>query len=97
LISRTTSRFRALYQALPQEVQEQASSAYNLFKQNPRHPSLQFKPVSAKDSTIYSARVGTHYRAIGSLVGDTITWTWIGSHAAYDAVTRPNRSSTLQP
>jgi hypothetical protein len=31
-----------------------------------------------------SARVGLQYRAVGELVGDTITWFWIGSHDEYD-------------
>jgi mRNA-degrading endonuclease RelE of RelBE toxin-antitoxin system len=67
VISKTTARFRTLYQALPRDIQRQAKSTYQLFKQNPRHPSLQFKPVSTKNPALYSARVGAHYRAIGSL------------------------------
>jgi mRNA-degrading endonuclease RelE of RelBE toxin-antitoxin system len=86
--SRRTKRFRALYGALPSDVQRQARDAYRLFRQNPRHPSLQFKPVSASDPTLYSARVGSHYRVIGKLKGDSVTWDWIGSHDAYNRVVR---------
>ena len=95
--SKTTTRFRALYQALTAEGQRQARAAYRLFKQNPQHPSLQFKPISKKDPTLHSARVGAHFRAIGSLVGDTITWTWIGSHEDYNTIINPKRKANLQP
>jgi hypothetical protein len=81
--SRTTERFRLLYAALPVDAQRQARAAYRLFKQNPRHGSLQFKRIDPADPALYSARVGAHYRAIGKLVNDTVYWTWIGSHEEY--------------
>jgi hypothetical protein len=95
--SKTTARFRSLYGALPADGQKQAREAYRLFKQNPRHGSLQFKRISAKDATLYSVRVGAHYRAIGSLDGDTITWTWIGTHEQYNTITNSKRKANLQP
>lgn len=85
--SKTTERYRNLYAALPADAQRQVRAAYRLFIQNPRHGSLQFKRVSPADSTLYSARVGAHYRAIGVLEGDTVTWTWVGTHEAYNAIT----------
>jgi len=86
--SKTTERLRKLYAALPVDAQRQVRSAYHLFVQNPRHGSLQFKRVSPADSTLYSARVGAHYRAIGVLEGDTVTWTWVGTHEEYNAIMR---------
>lgn len=80
--SRRSKKFRALYDTLPAAIQRQADAAYSLFTQNPRHPSLQFKPIDPSDPTVYSVRVGSHYQAIGILEGDTITWIWIGSHEA---------------
>jgi hypothetical protein len=71
--------------ALPQEVQANAREAYRLFRDNPAHPGLQFKRVSTREP-IYSARVGLHYRVLGLLDGDTITWGWIGPHAEYDKI-----------
>lgn len=85
--SRRTKRFRALLAALPADAQRQARAAYELFKQNPRHPSLQFKRIRPSDEALYSARVGDHYRAIGLLEGDTVYWTWIGTHEQYNSVT----------
>jgi hypothetical protein len=83
--SRITRRFRQLFAALPSHVQRQAREAYRLFLHNPAHPGLHFKQVH-KTPTIYSARVGIGYRALGVLEGDTMIWFWIGSHPAYDAL-----------
>lgn len=90
LLSRRTRRFRALPVALPLDMQRQARDAYNLFQTNPRHPSLRFKRISPSDSSMYSARVGGHYRVIGKLKGDTVIWDWIGSHEDYNALIRPH-------
>ena len=72
--SRRTKRFRALLDALPDHVQRQTRDGYQLFKRNPWHPSLQFKSIGKRDPSIYSARVGMHYRVIGFLEGETVTW-----------------------
>jgi len=46
---------------------------------------LHFKPVDPSDPTVYSARVGDHYRVIGMKQKDgSIIWDWIGAHAEYD-------------
>jgi mRNA-degrading endonuclease RelE of RelBE toxin-antitoxin system len=82
--SRRSKQFRALLEALPVDAQRQAYEAYQLFKENPRHGSLQFKLIGSKKSSIYSARVGDHYRVIGKLIGDTVYWEWIGSHEEYN-------------
>lgn len=80
MISRTTERFWRGFQRLPREIQEQARSAYRLFRQDPHHPSLRFRCVHQTEP-VYSARVGLHYRAVGVVDGNTIIWFWIGSHA----------------
>jgi hypothetical protein len=33
-------------------------------------------------------RVGDHYRALGRVEGDTITWVWIGTHEEYNRLAR---------
>jgi len=83
--SRTTRQFRELFAALPRHVQNQASDAYRLFKQDPAHPGLRFKRVH-DSPLIYSARVGIGYRSLAAIDGDTAIWFWIGSHADYDKV-----------
>lgn len=82
--SKRSKRFRALFDALPAEAQKQARDAYEIFKDNPRHNSLQFKRISPTDPRVYSVRIGQHYRAIGKLEGDTVTWVWIGTHEEYN-------------
>ena len=78
-----TDDFIGRFARLPDSVKELARRNYRLWKQNPRHPSLQFKRVHATEP-IYSVRVGWHWRALGVLEDDTIAWFWIGSHADYD-------------
>jgi hypothetical protein len=69
--------------SLPSEVQARARRAYRLFRQNPSHPSLNFKKVNDQDN-IYSARVGLGHRVLGQLDGEEIVWFWIGAHDEYD-------------
>jgi hypothetical protein len=81
--SRVTKDFPGLLAALPEHMQRQADDAYALFKQNPHHPSLHFKPINGRN-TYYSARVGIHYRVLAYEGGGDIIWFWIDPHAAYD-------------
>jgi len=81
--SHVTERFRKAFAKLPSHVQRQARAAYQLFKQDPQHPSLRFKRVHPT-KPIYSVRTGLDYRALGVRDGEDIIWFWIGSHADYD-------------
>lgn len=81
--SRTTERFRRCYALLPAQVQRQAREAYRLFRDDPKHPSLQFKKVHPT-LPVYSARVNLDDRAVGVLAGDEIVWFWIGPHKEYE-------------
>ena len=81
--SRAAPRFWTAYRDLPTEIQEAARKAYRLFRDNARHPSLQFKRVHDRES-VYSVRVTLGYRALGLLEDNEITWFWIGAHAEYD-------------
>ena len=85
MISKTTKRFREALAELPKEIQRQAQQSYKLLKQDPRHPSLQFKKVHTT-KPVYSARISLDYRALGCLDGDEVIWFWIGSHAAYTSL-----------
>ena len=68
---------------MPPQVQAQARLAYQLFRQDPFHPSLRFKQVHSS-RPIFSARVGLSYRALAVREKDQVIWFWIGSHADYD-------------
>ena len=70
------------YGRLPERVRSLADKNYALLKEDPRHPSLQFKKVGR----FWSVRVGARYRALGIESDDTLIWFWIGSHADYDAL-----------
>ncbi|MGN6185096.1 MAG: ParE family toxin-like protein [Thermoanaerobaculia bacterium] len=84
--SHINSGFRKLFAALPAEIQEQARSAYRLFRINPRHPSLNFKQIHASDRYV-SARVGRSYRAVGvRSASDEVLWFWIGPHEEYEKI-----------
>jgi hypothetical protein len=73
-----------LYLDLPEDARALADKNYKLLKDDPRHPSLHFKRIG----TVWSARVGDHYRVLGHDVDDGIHWFWIGSHAEYDKLIR---------
>ena len=80
-----TADFLECFGVLPAEVREQARRAYRLWRTNPSHPGLRFKPIQGHPG-LYSVRIGRSWRALGYLDGDTITWFWIGSHAEYDGM-----------
>jgi hypothetical protein len=77
-------KFWEAYEKLPERVRELADKNYALLKQNPQHPSLQFKKVGR----FWSVRVGLRYRALAVEVDGDLVWFWIGSHADYDTLLR---------
>ena len=81
--SKTTKRFRQMLAKLPSNIRQQAKEAYKLFRENPYHPSLQFKKVH-RTELIYAARININYRAVGVVDGGEIVWFWIGPHAEYE-------------
>jgi hypothetical protein len=74
------TRFWNLYSVLPNEVQQLADKSFSFLKSNPRHPSLHMKRIGS----LWSVRIGDHYRALGVDVEGGILWIWIGTHAEYD-------------
>jgi len=81
--SRTTEDFRKAFAKLPDEIRRLARKNYRLWRDNPNHPSLQFKNVHPKEP-IYSVRIGFHYRTVGIREGGAMIWFWIGPHSEYD-------------
>jgi hypothetical protein len=82
-----TRRFWNLFSTLPPEVRKLAVKTYDLWRKDPNHSSLRFRRLKgSKDG--FTVRIGDHYRALGRLDGDTITWVWIGSHSEYDQLLR---------
>ena len=82
--SELTNDFLQRFAQLPERVKQTARKNYQLWKENPTHPSLEFKKLNTQQP-LYSIRVGIGWRAIGVLkASDTIVWFWIGSHSEYD-------------
>jgi hypothetical protein len=77
-----SERFWALYEALPEEIRTLADKNFRLLQADPRHPSLHFKRIGK----LWSVRVGSRYRALGTGVDEDILWFWIGTHAQYDRI-----------
>lgn len=83
--SLTTAQFWKLYDALPEDVQHRADSAYMLWQTNPQAQGLFFKRVGTRIAA-FSVRIGQNYRAIGILQDDAIVWFWIGPHDEYERI-----------
>lgn len=92
MTSETTREFRHRLTGLSPEVRRYAKRVYARWKEDPWHPSLQFKVINST-LPIYSVRIGLHWRAIGVKRDDTIVWFWIGSHKEYDQKVEDLRKS----
>lgn len=54
-------RFKRALKKLPADIQEKIFKALDLLAENPRHPSLQTRPVQ-RFKGVYEARVDVNYR-----------------------------------
>ncbi|NKC12819.1 MAG: hypothetical protein GKR94_11645 [Gammaproteobacteria bacterium] len=81
--SRALPSFWRQFYKLSKDTQALAEKQFLLWLDNPQHPSLHFKMVSASTG-VYSARVSLNCRALALRDGDTYYWYWIGTHAEYD-------------
>ena len=82
---RAASDFWQEYLALPQEVRGRADKQFSLLKENPQHPSLQFKKIGERHGQeIWSARITLGYRALAIKRPDGYLWFWIGDHKTYE-------------
>ncbi len=82
--SELTNDFVQRFAQLPERVKQTARKNYKLWKENPTHPSLEFKKLNTQEP-LYSIRVGIGWRAVGVLkTSNKIIWFWIGSHSEYD-------------
>jgi hypothetical protein len=83
VISKVRPSFWRAYGRLAPSVKARARLAYQLFAENPDHPSLRFKKLQGGDA-IWSVRINEQFRAVGVRSGDTIEWIWIGTHNEFD-------------
>ncbi len=77
---RFTRRFLKSYARLPIAVQEKIKKQIALLAENPRHPSLQTKPIQGAPG-IYEARVDIDYRLTYEReIDDTLALRVVGKH-----------------
>ena len=82
--SAANRRFWKAYAQLPPDIQRLARKKYQLWKRDPRHPSLRFEKIGK----VWAARVGDDFRALAQHRGDTFYWFWIGNHDEYERLIR---------
>ncbi len=87
-------RFKQLYRQLPPEIRKLAKQNYQLWKNNPSHPSLHFKSIHPKHLNIWSVRVGENHRALALWETETVEWIWIGNHREYEKILRNIKAVT---
>lgn len=82
---RATEGFWRAYQALPLAIRNRADKQFALLKNNPQHPSLQFKKVGeSHGQEVWSARVTLNYRTLAVRRPGGFLWFWIGDHESYE-------------
>jgi mRNA interferase RelE/StbE len=75
-----TATFLDAYQKLPASIQKKVKKALRLLAENPRHPSLQAKPIHSAPG-IFEARIDRSYRmSFERLAGDVLRLRVIGNH-----------------
>ncbi len=83
--SELTTEFIELFRKLPEKIKILAAKNYRFWKIDPKHPGLNFKKIKGTNN-VYSVRIGIEYRAIGTLIQNTVVWFWVGSHKEYDKI-----------
>ena len=75
-----TERFIALYSSLPASIRKKINRQISLLADNPRHPSLQTKPIQGTKG-IYEARIDINYRlTYERLPDDTLLLRVVAKH-----------------
>lgn len=85
VVHKTTHRFWGHYRRLSSEVQKLADKQFRLLKENPSHPSLNFKKLEGYN--YWSVRVTRGYRAVAFEDEEGFVWFSIGKHdAVYESL-----------
>lgn len=82
--------FKRMFDALPESVQRRARQKFELFLQNPYHPSLRRHRLTRHPPN-ESVSITMDYRAVfrpGERLGDrdVYVWVWIGTHSDFNRV-----------
>ena len=82
-----TRQFKKLFTRLPQHIQEIAQRKFELFLQDPHHPSFHRKIIQSTSHLAhphYEFRITRNYRATCFVDEGTYVWVFIGTHADFD-------------
>ncbi|MEA3358602.1 MAG: hypothetical protein U9R17_04240 [Thermodesulfobacteriota bacterium] len=79
----TVKSYWKSYKELPANLQQKADAKFELWKENPFHPSLNFKCVNSEEN-IWSVRINMDYRALAVREGNSVIWYWVGDHNKYE-------------
>lgn len=60
--------------------------AWLLWAANPKHPSLEFKPLDRTAGILYVVRCGSRHRAAAVIDRGTVLWFWCGTHEQYNGL-----------
>jgi hypothetical protein len=85
--SKRTRTFKKLFDKLPEQIKDNARKQYDLFQNNPSHPSLRTKLIGSTRNQkfkVFEVTVGMGYRATYFTDADVYLWFWIGTHASFD-------------
>ncbi|HLE15424.1 MAG TPA: hypothetical protein VI776_11790 [Anaerolineales bacterium] len=75
-----TDSFKKSYRQLPPDIRNKVEKALRLLATDPRHPSLQSKPIEGAPG-IFEARVNHRYRmTYERLAGDVLRMRVVGRH-----------------
>lgn len=75
-----TDRFKKSYAELPDQIKKKVQKAIQLLAHDPRHPSLQTKPIQGAKG-LYEARADRAYRmTYERLPGDILRMRVVGKH-----------------
>jgi mRNA interferase RelE/StbE len=78
-------KFIKAYRALPPEIKEKVRKAFELFKQDPKHPSLHTKKIKGiKGQDVFEGRIDKSYRFTFHYDGDEVVFRNIGPHDIVD-------------
>jgi mRNA-degrading endonuclease RelE of RelBE toxin-antitoxin system len=77
---RFSKRFTKAYLRLPLDIREKIKKVLALLEENPRHPSLQTKPIKGARG-FYETRVDRNYRmTCVRLADDTLEMMYVDNH-----------------
>ncbi|MBI4358640.1 MAG: type II toxin-antitoxin system RelE/ParE family toxin [Candidatus Omnitrophica bacterium] len=74
-----TKRFKKDFRRLPHEIQDRTAKVFELFRSNPRHPSLHVKKMEGTQD-IWELRVSDNYRITFQFVQEGVLLRRIGTH-----------------